>query len=243
MTSVVISQPMYFPWAGFLAHMALADVFIFLDDAQFSKGSYTNRIQVKLPGGTTWMSVPLVGKGAFQTIRDLHPAGDGWRASHRALLAQSLRGRDQTAAAMTLFDAVMAGPHVPLCDRLIASCETLARAMGVLPPVILRASAMGVGGVSWGRVLHLVQAVGGTRYVTGHGASDYLDHNAFEAAGIDVHYMDYAPLSWRQPHGAFTPYLTGLDLLASCTPEAARDHLRPASIDWRMWRARKHFPT
>jgi len=78
MTRVVISQPMYFPWVGFIAQMALADVFIWLDDAQFSKGSFTNRIQVKLPDGRKWMSVPLEGKGAFQTIRDLHSARKDW---------------------------------------------------------------------------------------------------------------------------------------------------------------------
>lgn len=46
MARVVISQPMYFPWFGFMAQMSLADVFIWLDDAQFSKGSFTNRVQV-----------------------------------------------------------------------------------------------------------------------------------------------------------------------------------------------------
>ena len=59
MARVVISQPMYFPWFGFMAQMSLADVFIWLDDAQFSKGSFTNRVQVKTDNGLTWMSVPL----------------------------------------------------------------------------------------------------------------------------------------------------------------------------------------
>ena len=50
---------MYLSWAGFLAKMALTDVFIWLDDVQFLKGSYTNRIQVKTPTGSNWMSIPL----------------------------------------------------------------------------------------------------------------------------------------------------------------------------------------
>lgn len=234
MTRVVISQPMYFPWAGFLAQMALADVFIWLDDAQFSKGSFTNRIQVKMPDGRKWMSVPLQGKGAFQTIRTLTAGGDDWIGSHRALLSQSLRGQPHTPAALDLFDQAMAsGPG--LCDRLIASAEGMARHLGVLPPQIRRASDMQVDGASWPRVLAMVRAAGGTEYITGHGARDYLDHDAFEAAGVGVRYMDYRPRPWPQPHGDFTPYVTGLDLVASSQAETAKTHLQPASMDWRAF--------
>jgi hypothetical protein len=42
MTTVAISQPMYLPWPAFIEMMKLADVFLWLDDAQFSKGSFTN---------------------------------------------------------------------------------------------------------------------------------------------------------------------------------------------------------
>ena len=47
MKTVVISQPMYFPWVGMLEQMALADVWVHLDDAQFSKGGFFNRVQIK----------------------------------------------------------------------------------------------------------------------------------------------------------------------------------------------------
>ncbi|MFT7595258.1 MAG: hypothetical protein ACI8R4_002586 [Paracoccaceae bacterium] len=60
MTRVVISQPMYFPWAGFLAQLALADVRIWLDDAQFSNGSFTNRVQVKPRPDTPELPCPPV---------------------------------------------------------------------------------------------------------------------------------------------------------------------------------------
>lgn len=236
MTRVVISQPMYFPWPGFLAQMAMADVWIWLDDAQFSKGSFTNRIQVKLDGGRRWMSVPLAGKGSFQRIADLAESGGSWVASHRALLDQSLRGQPHAACAMMLFDQVHQGQG-SLCDRLIASAERMAEAMGILPAQRLLASKMAVGGASSDRVRALVEAVSGTEYLTGHGALSYLDHEGFEAAGIRVSYMDYRPDPWPQLHGEFTPYVTALDLLAAVTPSEAASHLRPASLDWRSFKA------
>jgi hypothetical protein len=241
MTRVVISQPMYFPWTGFMAQMALADVYIWLDDAQFSKGSFTNRVQVKLPSGRKWMSVPLDGTGSFQRILDLTAKGQDWIASHRQMLSQSLRGAPHVGTALALFDTAMAPPNT-LCDSLIAGAEMQAQALGVLPSRILRASAMGIDGTASDRVLRLVQAVGGTEYLTGHGAYAYLDHPAMNDAGVAVSYMDYAPRPWPQAHGDFTPYVTGLDLLAAAGPSAA-SHLCPASIDWRAFRTAKEQTT
>lgn len=241
MTRVVISQPMYFPWAGFMAQMALADVYIWLDDAQFSKGSFTNRVQVKLPSGRKWMSVPLDGTGSFQRIDGLAAKGRDWVSSHRQMLTQSLRAAPDSARALALFDQVMA-QEGSLCDLLIAGAEAQARALGVLPPRILRSSAMGCEGSSSDRVLRLVQAVGGRDYITGHGAWGYLDHEAFEAADITVSYMDYSPLPWHQAHGDFTPFVTGLDLLAGAGA-SAKSHLQPQSIDWRAFGRRKEHMT
>src|SRR5690606_29856763 len=56
---IVISQPMYFPWVGQLEQLRLADTFVFYDDVQFSKGSFSNRVQIKTEAGMRWMTVPL----------------------------------------------------------------------------------------------------------------------------------------------------------------------------------------
>jgi len=237
MTTVVISQPMYFPWPGFLAQMALADVVIWLDDAQFSKGSFTNRVQVKTRSGCKWMTIPLHEKGAFRAIRDLEPAKPDWRDAHVGLLAQAFAQYPRQKAALDLFKAIT-GKGV-LVDMMIASTEVMANEMAVMPAKSLRSSEMNLSGQSWQRVLDMVLAVGGTRYVTGHGALGYLDHEAFEAAGITVDYMDYHPKPWPQPFGDFTPFVTALDLLATVPGLEAATHLGPATLPWRDFKARQ----
>lgn len=234
MTSVVISQPMYFPWVGFLGQMAMADSFIWLDDAQFSKGSFTNRVQVKTQGGHAWLTVPLAGKGAFQKIYDLSSADPDWRSSHRSMLARELGGSAHLDDALELFDSGTA--HERLVDALIGSGEAIADYMGVLPGSTMRTSSMSVGGSSSERVLELVKSVGGTRYITGHGAANYLDHELFERAGVEVHYMAYDVPPWPQAHEGFTPFVTALDLIASRGPDA-RLHLPRRTLDWRTFLA------
>ena len=231
MTTVVISQPMLFPWPGLFEQRALADVYIDLDDAQFSKGSFTNRIQLKFAEGRRWMTIPLEGKGSFRPIADLEAAGEDWKRSHRDMLRQSLRDAPYLSTALDILDAVYR--HRNLCDLLIESVDAPAAHMGL--PAIgerVRASRLGVGGTSWRRVLDLVLRVGGTRYLTGHGAANYLDHEAFERAGVAVEYMDYSCTPWQQSGGAFTPYVSILDLIAH-HGAGAIDYLKPATRGWR----------
>jgi hypothetical protein len=236
-TSVVISQPQLFPWAGFFELIASADIYVHLDDAQFSKGSFTNRIQIKHPSGRKWMTVPLKGKGQFQAINRLEAVGDDWKTQHRDLVQQSLSGAPFLKIALDLFDRVYA--QAPLIDLLTASVETPTRTIGLRgPSQWLKSSNLGVEGTSWKRVLSIVRAVGGARYITAHGAADYLDHEAFEASGVSVEYMDYSKTVYPQLHGEFSPYVSVLDLVANLGPDA-RDVIRPKTVPWREFLLRQ----
>ena len=88
MKTVVISQPMYFPWVGMLEQMALADVFVHLDDAQFSKGGFFNRVQIKTAEGTPWLTVPLAENKLAQALNETQPAAHDWPRKHRTTLQQ-----------------------------------------------------------------------------------------------------------------------------------------------------------
>jgi hypothetical protein len=154
---------------------------------------------------------------------------------------------------MVIRDALRGAPHLgtidPILDQLtgttwprlaeltIATTVRLATALGIEPRT-LRSSALGIGGAGSARVLTICRALGATTYVTGHGALDYLDHEAFDADGIAVEYMDYDLSPYPQPHGPFEPYVTALDLLANTGP-AASTHVGARLVPWREMVARR----
>src|SRR5579862_3984191 len=154
MTTVVISQPMLFPWPGFFELIACADVFVHLDDAQFSKGSFTNRIQIKHANGIKWMTIPLKGGGQFQKIFELEAAGADWKRQHRELVRQSLAGAYNLSGAVQLFDRVY--DESSLIDLLTSSLETSSLLVNSSQPKWLKSSGMDVPGNSWQRVLEIV---------------------------------------------------------------------------------------
>src|SRR5205807_669864 len=89
-------------------------------------------------------------------------------------------------------------------------------------------------GSSSQKLISIVKHFGGTRYLTGYGAANYLDHEAFEREGIAVEYMNYALSPYQQFHGDFTPYVTILDLIAHVGADAG-SFLRSGTQSWRMF--------
>ena len=232
MKTVVISQPMYFPWVGMLEQMRLADVFVYLDDAQFSKGGFFNRVQVKTDRGTLWLTVPLAENKLGQALNQSRLATHGWRRKHLNTLRQFYASASFSEEMLSVAGTVLSEESESLASISVASMEALAEFFKVLPGMTLQSSEMEVVGSGSERVLAICQSLDATRYVTGHGAADYLDHASFEKAGITVEYMDYEKREYPQLHGAFTPFVSALDLLANCG-QSGRDVIAPRTVCWK----------
>ncbi|MBP0582063.1 WbqC family protein [Labrys sp. LIt4] len=237
MTTVVITQPMLFPWPGFFEQLALADVYVYLDDAQFSKGSFTNRVQVKVGDQVKWMTIPLAGGGTYKPIMDLDATAADWRTTHQSLLKQSLAGASHAQDAIDILSKSY--EREKLCDALIQSIELSAAYIGIgKSRKITHSSELDIPGSSWKRVLDIVLSLGGTRYLTGHGAARYMDHEAFEASGVSVEYMDYSLTPWPQGDTAFTPYVSILNLIGHAGRDA-HQYLKPRTTPWREFLAKQ----
>lgn len=233
----MISQPMFFPWVGMMELVGMADRYVHYDDVQFSKGSFTNRVQIKTPRGQEWLTLPLRDVHLGQEIREVRvDARKDWRRQHLEALAAAYREAPYCESMLTLVQSVYAQDTDRLCDLVVASMRALADALGARPKREAFSSELGVPGRSWERVLEVVRRFEGTEYVTAHGARGYLDHEAFERAGVSVRYIDYARRPYTQLHGAFIPYVSALDLLANLGP-AAREVFVSPLVPWKEFLA------
>lgn len=215
--TIVISQPMYFPWVGMFEQMRLADVYVDYSDVAFSKGSFTNRVQVKTQAGSAWLTLPLKNLKTGSLIADIQvDESKNWRQKHRQTLAQSYARMPFVKDMLAIVDEVFDSTRDSLAEITNASMRVVHRYFDLERPIdFLRSSDLFIVGAGTKRVLDIVRHLGGTRYVTGHGAKNYLEHEVFENAGISVEYMEYEKREYPQPHPPFTPYVTILDLVAS----------------------------
>ena len=212
MTVVAIQQPNYMPWLGYFYKIAAADVFVFLDDVQFSKNSYINRAKILGNGESRWLSV-AVSVHLGDAICAVRPTREDWSDAH----LDTLRTFYGNAEA---FDAVWPrvqeiyrsalGKNIAAINRALV--EDLAGEMG-LACRFVASSEIETGTATGDDRLVAIMSVlapGGT-YLSGKGGSNYQEPRKFANAGITLRYSDFRPPTYDQGGSDFVPGLSVLD--------------------------------
>jgi hypothetical protein len=241
--SLVITQPMLMPWHGLFSQLLLSDRILIFDDVQLPRGGgasrgFMTRVQIKTVKGSEWLSIPVQRSGlGNQRISDAMTKPTDWRQQHLARIQQSYRN---APFYRTVFEEVVMpiyeNKSLFLVDFLVGSMEVIASILGI--PVPFERTSQG----SWAgdmtgtdRVIEICKKIGARVYVSGNGGMDYLNYESFEKEGVRVHYMEYDIRPYTQLHGAFTPYLTLLDLLFCVGPTQAILYLQSKTVYWKNW--------
>lgn len=223
MMRCVILQPSYIPWRGYFDLVSRADVFVFYDDVQYDKHGWRNRNRIKTSQGTQWLTIPVLSKSnvtAGIEIRNIRFSDARWAEKHRRTLVQSYGRAPHYDAG--LVDRIYGDAGEFLADFTIASTILLAERLGIRNTRFMRSSELGIppGEDPTRRLLDLLQHLGATHYLSGPAARDYLDDGAFEAAGVELEWIQYDYPEYPQLHPPFDPFVSVLDLLFMTGPDA-----------------------
>lgn len=227
---VAIHQPNYLPWLGYFHKIARADVFVFLETVQFSKGSYTNRVQILRGGKPAWLTQPIL-QGLGQSIEAVGFAEPDWPRRHLDTLHGAYRDANAFREIFPILESLLlAAPLDSLGAANSHLIEGLAAALG-LTSRFVRDGALGVGAPGRDdRLVALVEAVTpGAVYLSGKGGAAYQDEAKFTAADITLRYSAFETRPYEQVGaGAFVPGLSIVDVLFSLGVEGTRALLAPA---------------
>lgn len=233
MRTIVISQPMFFPWIGIFAQACYSDFFVHYDDVQLPQGrSFMSRVQVKTEHGSKWLTAPLKKHNSNTLIMNAELViEENWREKHLKFLAQVFARAPYVREMLEIVRDV----YDIKCDNLselnIAGIERISSYFG-LSTCFIRSSKLGFSSASTDKILDIVTHLNGRRYITGHGARNYLKHEKFEEKDIRVEYMDYNIRPYSQLYGAFTPYVTILDLIANMG-QKGKELISSPTIYWK----------
>jgi len=90
---VAIHQPNFLPWAGYFYKIAKSDIFVLLDNVQYSKNGFINRNKIKMPSGSdSWLTIPVKSSGLSELIKDVKISHNiDWRRKHLQTLEMSYK--------------------------------------------------------------------------------------------------------------------------------------------------------
>ena len=217
---VAIHQPNFFPWLGYFDKIARADVFIVLDHVQFPKprGSWTNRVKVLVNGETHWATAPV--EHNYPGFRRIDEINVDERTPWRRKLVNLLQPNYARAAAFKdVFPDLrewIEFAETRLADYNLNAITAACAKLGVSTRHFIRSSTLGVDGDKAALLVDLVKAVSGTVYLSGDGASEYMQDALFTTSGITVEYQRFQHPVYPQGPGAFVPGLSIVDAMLHC---------------------------
>lgn len=225
---VAIVQSNYIPWKGYFDMVAAVDEFILYDDMQYTTRDWRNRNRIKTSQGVQWLSIP-VGHDTDRRIRDVTLDGS-WQAKHWKTLETNYRRAPHFAEVAAWVEPLyMRESHTHLSALNRRFIEAICGYLDIRTR-ISNSWDYDLGEGKTERLVHLCAQAGGTEYISGPAARDYVDPQAFDKAGITLTWFDYSGYPpYPQLWGDFVHAVSILDLLFNCGPDAPRymKHVSP----------------
>jgi hypothetical protein len=211
-----IIQSNYFPWKGYFDVIHDADIFVFLEDVQYTRRDWRNRNKVKTPGGVKWISVPILG-GINQKIHETKiDYSQNWRGKHKNTLHHSYASAPYYDSYKTEILDIFSKKFDNLSELNIFSIKKIARILEIETKFI-NSKDLDCLGIKDDKLISICQIIGSDSYLSGPAAKDYIDPNKFSTAKIDLSFKDYSgypvyPQSW----GKFEPAVSIIDVIFNC---------------------------
>ena len=210
-----IHQPDYIPWLGLYYKIAHSDVFVYLDDAQYSNEADHNVNTIKTSNGAFRLKVP-VEQHLGDLICNVRSRDElKWKDKHLKTLQMNYSKADYFKDIFPAFSEVIMQKYQSLAELNMAINRFICDGFGIHTK-ILKSSDMDISTLREERVIDICKAVGADEYLSGNGARVYQSEEDFNQNGLKLTYMSYQPIEYKQLWKEFLPCMSVLDYLFNC---------------------------
>jgi len=215
MKVVAIHQPNYLPWLGYFYKITNCDVFVFLDNVQYTKNSFINRNKIKTPQGAMWLTVGVLSKGEYgQSISETKiDSNVSWNKNHWKSICQNYARSPYLDKYKEYLESIYQRQWEYLADLneslIKANCDMLS----ITNVEFIRASDLDLSGKGTELLINICQEVGADTYLSGFGGVKYMEEDKFRESGIELKYYNFENPTYHQLWGDFIPNLSIIDLL------------------------------
>ena len=224
----VIMQPHYLPWLGYFNLIEQSDVFVFLDDVQFSRQSWQHRNRVLVNGKPQWLTVPVERAGLPQRIREAAVVDTApWRRKHAFLVRQSYARHPAGDLLEPLVEILEDTSLTRLADLNIRIIRHLCAGLG-LSPALYRSSELAATGSRSEVLVEICLELDCDVYLSPAGSAGYLaEDGVFDHSPVRLVFQAFEPREYpQQGSTSFISHLSILDVLANLGYDGAREHIR-----------------
>lgn len=214
MKKIAIIQSNYIPWKGYFHIIQKADHFVFLDTAQYTCRDWRNRNQIKTPQGPKWLTVPTNGSQSIAINQVRIDNTSKWQNNHFAALKQNYNRCDFFSDFLPVLQEIYLDQKWNSLSELNQfSIKKIAKLLEISTEFHNSKEFILPFGKNE-KIISITKQLGGTHYISGPSAKNYIDEKLFEVNGIELEFMSYENYpEYQQPWGNFQHNVTIFDLL------------------------------
>ena len=222
--TVVILQPSYLPWLGFFDLMDKADVFVILDDVQYTVRDWRSRNRIKTPDGVLWLTVPVHSKGhRGSLIKDIKvDYTQLWQRKYIKTLESFYKRAKFFEEIVELAHSIYRKHYTFLIDIDMDFILKIKEYLSLMTTIVFSSNLPSSGGKDE-KLLSICKYLNATQYMSGNTAKEYLRETIFSEEGITVEWHNYVHPFYRQlwlKEQEFISHLSVIDLLFNHGPDS-----------------------
>lgn len=226
---IAIHQPNFLPWMGYFYKIALCDIFVFYDDAEYTQKSFIRRVLIHKEDRSEEMfiTVPLRKHSSFSKISDLKIIeGNEWRERIIAQVHQAYHKSAYYYQIEPLIYRFFEQPlhHTDLSSFNIVMIKYVSDLLDITPKWMM-SSEMNIETSKNQAVIDVIKLVEGTQYISGNGARKYHIPSLFSDAEIELLYPDFPSRFDASQFPSDYKYKSILSLLANHKIEEIKNWL------------------
>lgn len=217
MTTIAIHQPNYLPYLGFFNKVKNCDIFVILDDVDFTKSGFFQRNKIRTSlntpqsKGWMWLSVPVEEKHI--PCNQIKIKNNIEWASYHWLQIQTNYSKSPFFSKYSLeLKEIYNRTYDRAIDLNVDIINLLIKYFGLTSKIVF-GSTLNCDSKGPKHLMEIVKGLGGDTYLSGASGQNYLDLSLFENVGIKVIFQDFEHPVYKQRYSGFVPNMSAIDYL------------------------------
>lgn len=226
---VAVHQPNFFPWMSYFNKVARADLFVLMDNVQYSetsRGTWMNRVRLLINRESAWATMPV--DRSYSGTRLVHEMRIDQKSPWRKKLLRTIQMNYARAPfygeVIPVVTELIENPTDLLADYNEHAIRQILRHLSIPDDKVVRGSTREAEGQGTEILISIVKGWGGTAYMCGAGAGGYQQDERFAEEGLGLVYQAFRQPEYPQVNAKeFVPGLSILDALMNCGWSGTRE--------------------
>ncbi len=188
-----IIQPNFFPWIGYFEIIKFVDIFLILDDVQYTKRDWRNKNFINNNGSKLSITIPVETKNKYlQRINETKISGNNWKNKIIKKIIHSYKKTKNFEKIFNLINSILDRNEKHLCKISCSSIFEVTKYLEIKKDLLLT-SNIGVDSKNERneRIIKICKKMGITNYITGPSALNYLKPEIFKKEKITLEVLEY----------------------------------------------------